>query len=172
MNEKTELTLPSLVGVPWQQRFSVKPRTSSSDLTYSVTLLIQVKSVFNGKQQSNFLLLINKSIRILFTSSLEPGVSLLAQAVKNLLAMQETQINPGSGRSPGEGGGHSLQYSCLQSSMGLAGSSSPWGHKELDITKQLTLPLFTFISRIFFLNSVFALFCDDNFFFFLKSNFY
>ena len=166
MNEKTELTLTSLIGVPWQQRFSVKPRTSSSDLTYSVTLLIQVKSVFNRKQQSNFLLLINKSIHILFTSSLEPGVSLLAQAVKNLFAMQETDINPGSGRSPGEGDGYSLQYSCLENSMdsrSLAGSSSPWGHKELDITKQLTLPLFTFISRIFFLNSIFVLFCDEKF---------
>ena len=40
---------------------------------------------------------------------------------------------PGSGRSPGEGNGNPLQYSCLENSMGrsLAGYS-PWDCKELD----------------------------------------
>ena len=50
----------------------------------------------------------------------------------------------------------------------LGGSSSLWGHKELDITEQLTLPLFTFIFRTFFLDSVFALLCDEHF----KNNLY
>ena len=47
-------------------------------------------------------------------------VSLVAQLVKNLPAMQETTYNagdlgliPGSGRSPGGGNGNPLQYSCL-----------------------------------------------------------
>ena len=44
--------------------------------------------------------------------------SLVAQLVKNLPAMRET---PGSisglGRSPGEGDGYPLQYSCLENSM-------------------------------------------------------
>ena len=43
---------------------------------------------------------------------------------------------PGSGRSPGGGHGHPLQYSCLENSQGqrsLAGYS-PWGHKESDMT--------------------------------------
>ena len=47
------------------------------------------------------------------------------------------------GRSPGEGHDNSLQYSCLENlhgQRGLAGYS-PWGHKELDTTEQLTLPL-------------------------------
>ena len=35
----------------------------------------------------------------------------LAQSVKNLPAMQETWVQ--SGRSPGEGNGNPLQYSCL-----------------------------------------------------------
>ena len=44
---------------------------------------------------------------------------------------------PGLGRSPGEGNGYPLQYSCLgefRGQMSLAGYSpySPWGHKELD----------------------------------------
>ena len=49
--------------------------------------------------------------------------------------------NPGSirelGRSPGEGNGYSLQYSCLENSMkqkSLVGYS-PWCHKESDMTK-------------------------------------
>ena len=40
---------------------------------------------------------------------------------------------PGSGRSPGEGNGNPLQYSCLENSMG----HNPWGRKELDTTKRL-----------------------------------
>ena len=43
---------------------------------------------------------------------------------------------PGSGRSPGEGNGNPLQYSCQDKSHGqrsLAGYSL-WGRKELDMT--------------------------------------
>ena len=47
---------------------------------------------------------------------------------------------PGSGRSPGEGVGYPLQYSCLENSgkSGLAGYS-PWSRKESDMTEQLAL---------------------------------
>ena len=44
---------------------------------------------------------------------------------------------PGLGRSPGEGHGDPLQYSCLENLHGqrsLAGYS-PWGHKESDTTE-------------------------------------
>ena len=44
---------------------------------------------------------------------------------------------PGLGRSPGEGNGYPLQYSGLENSTDF----SPWGRKELDVTKQLTLSL-------------------------------
>ena len=47
---------------------------------------------------------------------------------------------PGLGRSPGEGHGNPLQYSCLENPYGqrsLAGYS-PWGHKELDMTERLS----------------------------------
>ena len=38
---------------------------------------------------------------------------------------------PGSGRSPGEGNGNPLQYSCLENPMdGGACGASPWGHKS------------------------------------------
>ena len=42
--------------------------------------------------------------------------SLIAQLVKDLPAIQETPV-PGSGRSPGEGNGNPLQYSCLENYM-------------------------------------------------------
>ena len=76
------------------------------------------------------------------TYSSAPGASLVARMVKNLPAMQETRIRSlGLGRSPGEGDGNPLQYSCLKNSMdrerSLA-SLSPWGCKELDTTEQLT----------------------------------
>ena len=54
-------------------------------------------------------------------------------AVKNLLAIQETQVQSlGSGRSPRKGSGNSLQYSCLENPM----DREPWqatvheGHKS------------------------------------------
>ena len=42
----------------------------------------------------------------------------------------------GSERSPGEGNGNPLQYSCLKNSM-----DSPCGHKELEMTEWVTLSL-------------------------------
>ena len=53
----------------------------------------------------------------------------------------------GSGRSPGEGNGNPLQYSCLENSMDIGFPCSlvgysPRGHKELDMTERLTLSLF------------------------------
>ena len=42
----------------------------------------------------------------------------VAQMVKNLPAFRKTQVLiPGLGRSPGEGNGSPLQYSCLESPM-------------------------------------------------------
>ena len=44
--------------------------------------------------------------------------SLVAQVVKNLpINAGDASLIPGSGRSPGEGIGNSLQYSCLGNSM-------------------------------------------------------
>ena len=47
---------------------------------------------------------------------------------------------PGLGRFPGGGHGNPLQYSCLENPHGqrnLVGYS-PWGHKESDMTEQLS----------------------------------
>ena len=46
------------------------------------------------------------------------GASLVAQRLKSLPAMWETRVRSlGSGRSPGEGNGNPLQYSCLENPM-------------------------------------------------------
>ena len=49
-------------------------------------------------------------------ASWENGASLMAQMVKNLPAIQETQVQ-GSERSPGEGNGNPIQYACLENPM-------------------------------------------------------
>ena len=48
---------------------------------------------------------------------------------------------PGLGRSPGEGNGYPLQYSCLENSKdrGVWKAIVTWVTKELDRTEQLTL---------------------------------
>ena len=43
-------------------------------------------------------------------------------------------LTPGMGRSSGEGKGYPLQYSGLENFMDY----SPWGHKESDMTEQLS----------------------------------
>ena len=54
---------------------------------------------------------------------------------------------PGSVRSPGEGNGNPLQYSCLENPMdGGAMGYSPRGRKESDMTKRLSQVYFHFQS--------------------------
>ena len=73
------------------------------------------------------------------------GTSLVAQMVKNLPAMWETWVRdlgsiPGLGRSPGEGNGNPLQYSCLENSMDRgAWWATVHGIAESNVTEQLTL---------------------------------
>ena len=48
---------------------------------------------------------------------------------------------PELGRSPGEGNSNTLQYSCLENSMGRGAwlATITWGHKEQDMTQQLSM---------------------------------
>ena len=61
----------------------------------------------------------------------EQWISLVAQTVKNLPNAEDAASTPGSGRSPGEGNGNSLQYSCLENSMdrGAGGLQSMGPHR-------------------------------------------
>ena len=53
---------------------------------------------------------------------------------------------PGSGKSPGEGTGNPLQYSCLENSTdNEAWQATVHGVTELDMTEQLTLSLFSIL---------------------------
>ena len=45
---------------------------------------------------------------------------------------------PMSGISPGEGNGNPFQYSCLENAKRSLVDYSPWDHKELDMTEQLS----------------------------------
>ena len=88
--------------------------------------------------------MISDSFLFAWTQHIAPlvtGTSLIAQLVKNLPAMQETpSLIPGTRRSPGEGIGYPLQYSCLNNPHGpksLAGYS-PWGCKVSDTTERLS----------------------------------
>ena len=62
------------------------------------------------------------------------GASLDGQPVKNLPAMGGSI--PGSGRSPGEGNGNAVQYSCLKDPMDR-GAWRATGSQEMDTTERL-----------------------------------
>ena len=54
---------------------------------------------------------------------------------------RDAGLIPVSGRSPGEGHGNTLQYSCLGNPMDRGAwwaTVSPWAHKESETTEQLT----------------------------------
>ena len=55
---------------------------------------------------------------------------------------------PGTGRSFGEGNGYPLQDSCLENSMDRRDwwGNSPWDHKGLGMTEQITLSFLFFPS--------------------------
>ena len=68
-------------------------------------------------------------------ASLVVRASLVAHLVKNLLAMQENLGSiPGSRRSPGEGNGYPLQYSCLDNPM----DGGAWWATVHGVTKSQT----------------------------------
>ena len=63
--------------------------------------------------------IVQRALHALSHCSLITSSFLVAQMVKNPPAMQETQVRDvgsilGWGRSPGEGNGNPLQYSCLE----------------------------------------------------------
>ena len=66
-------------------------------------------------------------------------------AVKKLPAnagfIRDVGLIPGSGKSLGEGKGNSRQYSCLGNQ-----GASPWGHKESDMTEQLSMSVCMYVS--------------------------
>ena len=66
-----------------------------------------------------------------------PGGSVVKNPPSTAGDVGELSLIPGLGRSPGRENGSPLQYSCLGNLMDR-GDCSPWGSKELDITRQLS----------------------------------
>ena len=69
--------------------------------------------------------------------------SFVAQLVKNLPAMRETWVQPGLGRSPGEGNGYPLQYSGLENSIDyiVHGVTKSWTWlSDFHFTSQTVVP--------------------------------
>ena len=63
----------------------------------------------------------------------------MAQTVKNLPTMWETQMIPGLERSPGGGNGNPLQYSCFENSVDRGAWWAPvYGVAESELTERLT----------------------------------
>ena len=100
------------------------------DVTVSF-LLISLSQYLEYLQYNRHLLIVIKWLR----------ASQVAQVVENMPAttgdIRDAGSIPGSGRSPAEGHGNPLQYSCLENPMnrGAWWAYSPWGHKESDTTE-------------------------------------
>ena len=63
-----------------------------------------------------------------------PGSSVVENPSANAEDLSST---PGPGKSPGEGNGNPLQYSCLENPMDRGARQatySTWGHKQSDTT--------------------------------------
>ena len=74
----------------------------------------------------------------LWSSSLTLGLSGGSDGKEYACTAADPGSVPGLERSPGEGKGNPLQYSCLENSMDRGAWSD---HKELDMTEQLTVSL-------------------------------
>ena len=106
---------------------------------------------------------IQSTLYTLMPNSLQTLLQLVKYIAKNCgglpwwLSGKESASNagdvgliPGQGRSPGDGNDNPLQYSCLGNPMDREAwkGYSPWGHKELDRTQQLSTHAYTSIQTI------------------------
>ena len=79
-------------------------------------------------------------ILLLNSANLDIFIHLVVQTVKNLPESMRPGIDPWVGRILWRRRGNPLQYSCLENHHGQRGLTdySPWGHKESDMTEQLS----------------------------------
>ena len=82
----------------------------------------------------------NTEVKIL---SLLPGGTVIKNPHANAGDARDMVSIPGSGRCHGVGNDNPLHYSCLENSMGRGAwwdsPYNPWGHKESDMTEQLSM---------------------------------
>ena len=77
-------------------------------------------------------------------AAINDQASLVAQNVNSACSAGDRSSNPGLGKSPGEGNGNLLQYSCLGNPMdrGAWWAIVHGGHKESGMTEGLILQYF------------------------------
>ena len=86
----------------------------------------------------------DSNISLRKTNKILVSASQVMLVIKNPLAnagdIRDTGSIPGSGRSPGEGNGNPLQYSCSKNPMdrGALCTTVHGGHKELDMIEHLS----------------------------------
>ena len=74
-------------------------------------------------------------------SHLRSALGFVWEGKESACNVRDPHSIPGSGRSPGEGNGYPLQYSCQENSMDSGAWWAPGGLKELDMTNTFTLSL-------------------------------
>ena len=87
------------------------------------------KGSINDEQQAN------QEIQVPYVRTSQV-VLVVKNPPANVGDVRDTDLIPGWGRSPGEGNGNPLQYSCLENPMDRG--YSPWGCEESDMIERLT----------------------------------
>ena len=111
--------------------------TQRKDIDYGISIriadgacvVLQVKSLPTvvGTPCSD----VGKGLAVIIFSLLSKGFPFGSAGKESACNAEDLGLNPGLGRSPGEGKGYPLQYSCLRNPHGqrsLAGYS-PWGRR-------------------------------------------
>ena len=107
---------PWVEKIPWRREWLLTPVFLPGEFHEQRSL---VRYQFMGSQESDMTGWLKNSNNNGYNTPLIARASLVTQTVKNLPAMRETQgSSPRSGSTSGEGNGYSLQYPCLENSMG------------------------------------------------------
>ena len=103
-------------------------------ITFLSVYTASVKHIANFKKLVVFVACHGSSIRPWYYIKLKLSFPGSSEVKVSACSSGDLGLIPRSGRSPGEGNGNPLQYSCLENPMhgrSLVGYS-PWGHKESD----------------------------------------
>ena len=109
---------------------------------YGQVALLLWQQFFSSFHSLQIIIPLYSNLHYLFNMMYQfPRASLVAQMVKNLPAMQETWVRSLGRKDPLEEGmaTHSSILAWKSHGQSSQAGYSPWGHKELDTTEQLTL---------------------------------